>query len=220
MPARGPEVRKWMAHNPSDFLYSRTSQCTEPLRLRLAQQANDHLSLSELLLIPVFVSLALLISPLTRFCSSVNLVSPAQCAVRIRDPLQPFGLLGYRSIATESSNAGDEEFWVGKEIKERVEELQNAGIEPYPRRESMYPRSSFAKFERAYRKLQNGETQKDSVARAFDGEFGPRCQGTYRPLREHRENIISSHIWSFTFLHGHIFKEQKVADCRQFHSVT
>jgi hypothetical protein len=82
---------------------------------------------------------------------------------------KPDRLRGQRSIASQSNPEAYQELWVAEEIKERVEELQKSGIDPYPRRGQTHTTSSLAKFDRLNHTLKNGETRKNLGANSYQG---------------------------------------------------
>jgi hypothetical protein len=66
--------------------------------------------------------------------------------------------------------------WVAEEIKERVDEIQQAGLDPYPRDVSTHSGTSLAKLDRAlqrlnqkYQPLERGQTKKDMGVGSYQG---------------------------------------------------
>jgi len=78
-------------------------------------------------------------------------------------------LRGPRFIASQSNVKASQELLVAEEIKERVEELQKSGIDPYPRQGQTHTASSFTEFERLNLTLGDGEVRKNLNPESFQG---------------------------------------------------
>jgi hypothetical protein len=83
---------------------------------------------------------------------------------------------GDRSLAPESSATPGPQLWVAEEIKERVDEIQQAGLDPYPRDASTPRGISLAKLDRALQRLsqkhqplERGQTKKDMGVGSYQG---------------------------------------------------
>jgi hypothetical protein len=62
----------------------------------------------------------------------------------------------YNHTQIESTDKDDQ--WIGKEIKDRVLEIERANIEPYPRYTQRASHLSFSNFHENYTQLKNGES--------------------------------------------------------------
>lgn len=86
---------------------------------------------------------------------------------------------GCRFIASQTDIIREPNFQVAKEIKDRLEELQGAGIDLYPRDVTSYRAWSLLQFERDHRSLKEGEIKKSARLGSCQGSLAAPGHGVY-----------------------------------------
>jgi hypothetical protein len=147
--------------------------------------------------------------------SSIVIPYPSQARENPCLLLQSYRLRGCRYVASESSATQNQDGFVAIEIRDRVNELREAGIDPYPRQGTKYPGCSLSRFERTYHTLKNGESKKGTMVGSCQGTSNSCLRNTDGQLRLYRTNRISPYSWQPALLRGHSPQEFEASNSRQ-----